>query len=347
MLKKIQVLIVDDSAFIRQLFTNFLSSDNEIKVIGTAKDPYEAREKIKSLNPDVVTLDIEMPNMDGLSFLHKIMTLRPMPVVMVSTLTQKNAQETLKALEMGAIDFISKPVGSENEANIYSVKEELIEKVKIAAKARIKNNFPSVKIKSIKEFVPSFKTANKIIAIGASTGGVEALREIISELPANSPPIVITQHMPEKFTLSFAKRLDSIAKVQVHEAKHNQPILSGNIYIAPGNFHLEVAKFSGRYICKIIDSPIVSGHRPSVDVLFSSVAKTVGKNAVGVILTGMGRDGAEGLLAMRENGSYNIGQNEQTCVVYGMPKIAKEKNAVNIELPLENIANGILNACLS
>lgn len=349
---KTRVLIVDDSALIRKLFTEILSSDSSIEVLDTAADPFDAREKIKKLNPDVITLDIEMPHMDGISFLEKIMALRPMPVVMVSTLTQKGADSTLRALELGAVDYVSKPTEKQTRNTLSDLKDELINKVKSAAgsnvrarKTRVANeNLTSAKPRII-SFTPTKESRSKVIAIGSSTGGVEALKDIITLLPANSPPVVVTQHMPEMFTKSFANRLNLSSQVTVHEATNNQVIQSGNVYIAPGGKHMEIKQSGSSLVCVLSDGPNVSGHKPSVDVLFNSVASIIQSRAVGVILTGMGKDGAQGMLAMKQAGAFNIGQNEESCVVYGMPKAALSAGAVDVEVSLGKIAEEILNRC--
>lgn len=343
--KKTTVIVVDDSAFIRQVFTNILSSAPDIEVIDTAADPYEAREKIKQHNPDVITLDIEMPKMDGISFLEKIMKLRPMPVIMVSTLTQKGSEETLRALELGAIDYIAKP--TEGLAAIKDLEHELIEKVRTAARAKILSRAGAATpttggpttLKLSKE------SSVSVIAIGSSTGGVEALREVIPLMPENSPPIVITQHMPEQFTHAFANRLNKLSAITVHEAQQNQPLLKGNAYLAPGGQHLEISPVSTGFKCILTNKEKVSGHKPSVDVLFSSVATHAGRQTIGVILTGMGRDGAIGLLQMRESGAHTLGQNEETCVVYGMPKAARLNGGVEREVPISHMAAEILKLC--
>lgn len=348
MSKKIKVIVVDDSAFIRQIFSSVISEDPDIEVIATAVDPYDAREKIKALNPDVITLDIEMPKMDGITFLEKIMSLRPMPVVMVSTLTQKGADATIRALELGAIDYVSKPTEVQNKENIAALKQDLIAKIKVASKAKVRaissKKDSSEDIKQIE--LPAGKILKrKLIAIGASTGGVEALREVLIHMPANSPPVVIVQHMPPKFTKSFAERLDGICAMRVHEAVDGQEILSGNIYIAPGDMHLRVERHGTRILCRVKQGEHVSGHCPSVDVLFGSVADCMGDATIGVILTGMGRDGAAGMLAMKKAGSINIGQNQDTCVVYGMPKEAFENGSIDIQMPLVGIAKEIIRRC--
>jgi two-component system, chemotaxis family, protein-glutamate methylesterase/glutaminase len=350
MTNPITVLIVDDSALIRQMFREMLSSAPDIEVLDTAHDPIDAREKIKKLNPDVLTLDIEMPKMDGLSFLEKIMSLRPMPVIMASSLTQKGADATLRALELGAFDYVSKPISNQTHDTIGALKDELIAKVRAAAAAnvgkRVTARVAPSSIPTILPFHPPSGRARHIIAIGASTGGVEALRDVFVRLPANSPPIVVTQHMPEAFTKSFAARLNTLSQVQVVEAANHMRLQEGHAYIAPGGeHHLKVVRVGIDYVCKLEAAPPVSSHRPSVDVLFHSVAEAVGSKAVGVILTGMGKDGAEGLKAMRDAGAYTIGQNQASCVVYGMPKVATQIGATLKELPLSDIAFDVLKHC--
>jgi len=342
MTEKIRVLIVDDSALMRKLLTTVLSADSEIEVVGSAPDPYVARDQIKALNPDVVTLDIEMPHMNGIDFLRKIMELRPTPVVMISTLTQAGAEITLEALEIGAVDFVAKPGDSEAVLHLGG---ELIPKIKAAAHARLRLRRRSAAPArpSVRPSLPG--PSDKIIAIGASTGGVEALKALLMELPADVPPIVITQHMPERFTGAFARRLDSECPMRVCEAEHNQIIEHGKAYIAPGGHHLEIDRRGATLRCVLNDGPLVSGHRPSVDVLFHSVAKTVAPRAVGVILTGMGRDGADGLLAMRKAGCPTLGQDESTALVYGMPRVAFEIGAVGRQYPLLGLPEAILAAC--
>jgi two-component system chemotaxis response regulator CheB len=341
---KVRVLVVDDSALMRQLLSTMMQSDREIEVVGTAPDPLVARQMIKDLNPDVVTLDVEMPNMDGISFLEKIMKLRPMPVLMISSLTQEGAEATLQALELGAIDYIAKPK-VDLQQGLAEKQAEIVEKVKIAAKARVRSRAGAARASVPPLARGGFSTTERIIAIGASTGGVEALREVLCGLPADSPAVVVTQHMPAGFTTRFAERLDSLAQVTVQEAADGQRILPGHVYIAPGNWHLEVVRTGANYTCRLNDGPVVSGHRPSVDVLFRSVAASARGNAIGVILTGMGKDGAEGLKQMRAAGAPTIGQNEATCIVYGMPKAAHALGATQIELPIEKIAGAILERC--
>lgn len=344
-MKVIKVLIVDDSALIRGLFSDILSGDSEIEVVGTANDPYEAREKIKDLRPDVITLDIEMPKMDGLSFLKKIMTLRPMPVVMVSSLTQKGAESTLHALEIGAVDYVPKTGSQSFDAD--KLADDLIEKVKAAARARVPCPPHEVVKSKPKPLETSKLDSKKIIAIGASTGGVEALREVITILPADTPPIIITQHMPLQFTGTFAERIDKLSTINVSEAKNGDVLKPGYAYIAPGSHHMVLQKKGASYSCKLEDGELVSGHKPSVDVMFNSVASLVGDRAIGVILTGMGKDGAKGLLTMKKSGAITLGQNESSCVVYGMPKAAYLAGAVDKQVSLNMIASEILNACKS
>lgn len=340
----IKVLVVDDSALIRQLLPDLLASDPSIEVVGTAPDPHVARERIKALNPDVLTLDLEMPRMDGLSFLEKLMALRPMPVVVVSTLTQKGAEVTLRALELGAVDYVAKPT-LDIRNGILALRDELIAKVKVAAGSRpqaTRRIGASQATVLSASFDHRLSTVGRIVAIGASTGGVEALHTVLTAMPADSPAILVTQHMPPGFTSSFAQRLDTLCAMSVSEATDGRPVMPGHIYIAPGGRHLELVRSGAHYACRLHDGPPVSGHRPSVDVLFGSVAAAAGRNALGVILTGMGRDGAEGLLAMRKAGARTIGQDEASCVIYGMPGAAKAHGAVDLELPLKRISQEIL-----
>lgn len=342
----ITVIVVDDSLLIRQLFKDMLDSAPDITVVGEASDPYEAREKIKQLNPDVITLDVEMPKMDGIAFLEKIMALRPMPVVMASTLTQKGAEVTLRALEIGAVDYVSKPQQGDPAA-LRELREELISKVRVAASAKV-HAVPSVR-KAARD-APATHTVPfkgdpekaKLVAIGASTGGVEALREVIGAMPGNGPPVVITQHMPANFTYSFATRLNGISAPTVVEAQHGLVIKPGHVYIAPGSHHLKVARRSSRYICLLDDGEPVSGHRPSVDVLFFSIAEIVKTHVIGVILTGMGKDGAEGLLRLRQNGAITLGQDEGSSVIYGMPKAAYDRGAVTEQVALGAMTKKIM-----
>ncbi len=329
-MSKVRALIVDDSATIRGVISNVLGRDPEIEVIGCAGDPLEAREAIKELNPDVITLDVEMPKMSGIEFLERIMRLRPMPVIMVSTLTQAGAATSLQALEIGAVDCVGKPDF-----------DGLAEKVKAAARARVRALTPRPAAAPLQNYRPG----SKLLAIGSSTGGVEALHTLLSSFPANCPPTVITQHMPPTFTSSFAARLDKLCAPTVQEATDGAPILPGHIYIAPGgSAHLEVLGGASPR-CRLSEGPTVNGHRPSVDVLFNSVCRAYGRRAVGVIMTGMGRDGAAGLKAMRDNGASTIGQDEASCVVYGMPKVAFEMGAVERQISLNNIGRAVLDLC--
>ena len=340
MAKPVRVLIVDDSALIRQLLTTLLSSDPEIEVVGSAADPFAARERIKALNPDVVTLDIEMPNMDGLTFLRKIMALRPMPVVMISTLTQAGAGITLEALEIGAVDFVAKPT-HDLAHSMEAIAAEMQAKVKAAAHARVGGH------RGVKPIRPprQASSAAKIITIGASTGGVEALKLVLTGIPAGSPPILITQHMPPRFTASFAERLNKECPMTISEAVHDELIEPGHVYIAPGSHHLELARVGGHYRCRLSDGPPVSGHRPSVDFLFRSVARVAGHVAIAAILTGMGKDGAEGMLELRNAGAITLGQDEASSLIYGMPRVAFERGGVMRQFPLSHIADAILDAC--
>jgi two-component system chemotaxis response regulator CheB len=331
----IRALVVDDSATMRHLITVALNADPEIEVVGQAGDPLQARERIKALSPDVITLDVEMPNMNGLEFLERLMRLRPMPVVMVSTLTTRGAEVTLAALELGAVDCVAKPTSETPDA--FAI---LPDKVKAAARARVR---PA----SVLPVGPSandndFRCNGKVLAIGSSTGGVEALLAIVSRLPADCAPTVITQHMPATFTKSFAERLNRASAATVTQACEGDALKPGHIYLAPGDAHLEI-EGSTALRCRLNHGAPVSGHCPSVDVLFNSVARFAKGNAVGVILTGMGRDGAQGLAAMRAAGARTLGQDEASCVVYGMPRAAFELGAVERQLPLDKIAAAIRN----
>ncbi|MGP0060106.1 MAG: protein-glutamate methylesterase/protein-glutamine glutaminase [Beijerinckiaceae bacterium] len=337
----VRVLVVDDSSTMRSLICNALSRDSEIEVVGMARDPLEAREAMKALNPDVVTLDVEMPNMNGLDFLEKIMRLRPTPVIMVSNLTSYGTEETIKALEIGAFDCVAKP--SPGEALMFA---DLPAKVKAAAAARVHlAEGRSRRTSGVEKHTDAhidYKPDGKIVAIGASTGGVEALIAVVSQFPENCPPTVITQHMPGTFTKSFAQRLNRACAARVCEASEGAPLVVGQIYLAPGGVvHLEVG--TGKQMtCRFNTMPAVNGHRPSVDVLFDSVAAAAKGRAVGVILTGMGRDGAEGLVAMRKAGARTLGQDEATSLVYGMPKVAFERGGVEKQVPLDKIGGEIL-----
>ncbi|WFE68840.1 chemotaxis response regulator protein-glutamate methylesterase [Thiomicrospira sp. R3] len=370
-MQKIKVLIVDDSALVRQMLSEMLSSHPQIEVVGSANDPYMARDMIKQLHPDVLTLDIEMPKMDGISFLKNLMRLHPLPVVMVSTLTEHGAEVTLQALELGAIDFVTKP-----KINLVQTFEqytqEICAKVLMASKvtrgtlerqyARFSSNLqsrpkverlepaPSVSEKYDADIILKKSTTlrpsrrgEKVIAIGASTGGTEAIKEVLMRLPASTPPIVISQHIPAAFSRPFAQRMDSVSELTVHEAKDNQPLLQGHVYIAPGDKHLLIEPVGGKYVCRLNDGPPVNRHKPSVDVMFRSVAQNVGSNAIGVILTGMGADGAKGLKEIQEMGAPTIAQDQKTSVVWGMPGEAVKLEAADQILPLDKIAHKILN----
>ncbi|BCI71950.1 response regulator [Sphingomonas sp. S17] len=334
----VRTLIVDDSPTMRALIAGMLSRDPDIEVVGAANGPHQAREMIKALDPDVITLDVEMPDMNGLDFLERVMRLRPMPVVMLSTLTQAGADTTIRALELGAVECCAKPATN-------CLDPRLAESVKAAASSRrirVRDMAPAAPV-PVANFNPR---AGSLIAIGASTGGVEALIQVLSGFPANCPPTVIVQHMPATFTTSFAARLDRLSKPTVAEARHGQPLMPGHVYLAPGGtHHLEVGGTDGQYRARLIPDDPMSGHRPSVDRLFHSVAKNVGDKAVGAILTGMGRDGADGLLAMRRKGSFTVGQDQESCVVYGMPGVAQEVGAVTKQLTLTRVAPALIERC--
>jgi two-component system chemotaxis response regulator CheB len=334
--KPVRVIVVDDSATMRSLISACLRHDPLIEVVGMAGDPLEAREAIKALNPDVITLDIEMPNMNGLEFLEKIMRLRPMPVVMVSTLTQAGAEATLRALELGAVDCVAKPTSLIGATQGLS---DLAARVRAAAYARVRPRGELRSVAAARDFTPS----GHLVAIGSSTGGVEALLAVLAHYPANCPPTVITQHMPATFTKSFAARLDRATGAHVEEASDGALLEVGKVYLAPGGeAHLEVVR-QGGLRCRLRRDEPVNGHRPSVDVLFHSVAAAAGGASIGVILTGMGRDGALGLAAMRAQGARTLGQDEASCVVYGMPRSAFEAGAVETQAPLDAIGPAILN----
>lgn len=342
MADRFKVLIVDDSALMRQLLSQIINSDPELEVIGTAGDPYVARDKIKELKPDVLTLDIEMPRMDGLTFLEKIMRGHSMPVVMISSLTSKGADTTLRALSLGAIDYVSKPKVDVSNGTVEQA-EEIIAKVKAAVRAKVRQPLAS---KAPAALLPGktyhFSATHKIVAIGASTGGTEALKELLSPLPADFPGIVIVQHMPETFTRQFAERLDSLCKIRVKEAQEGNRILPGHALLAPGGHHMAVVCKGMEYAVHVYRGERVNRHLPSVDVLFSSCARSMGKNALGVMLTGMGADGSKGMFEMKQAGAFNIAQDESTSVVFGMPREAILLGAVDRVLPLDQIPNGLL-----
>jgi len=320
---KIKVLIVDDSALIRSVMSEIISSQSDMQVVGVAPDPLVARELIKQTNPDVLTLDVEMPKMDGLDFLEKLMRLRPMPVIMVSSLTERGSEITMRALELGAVDFVTKPKIS-IQSGMREYTELIADKIRAAAKARIKPR--TVAPAGAAGVLPALRSpltsSEKLIIIGASTGGTEAIREFLMQMPSDCPGILIAQHMPEGFTTSFARRLDTLCKISVREAAGEERILPGHAYIAPGHSHLLLARSGANYVTRIEQTDPVNRHRPSVDVLFRSAAAAAGKNAVGVILTGMGKDGAAGMLDMKNAGAYNFAQDEASCVVFGMPREA-------------------------
>lgn len=348
---KKSVLIVDDSALIRQLLTEIIQGSDDFRVAGSAGDPFRAREMIKQLNPDLLTLDVEMPRMDGLTFLENLMRLRPMPVLMVSSLTQSGADVTLQALELGAVDFVTKPA-IDVARGLRSYSDTLLEKLRAVAQSRVRAKLPPRRLQvperaSADVIVPPrkprmFTTTDQLVAIGSSTGGTEAVKELLTALPADCPATVISQHIPAAFSRPFAERMDRCSAMSVCEAEHGQLILPGHVYIAPGDRHLMVRRDGARMRCVLDDGPPVNRHIPSVDVLMRSVAQNLGPNASGVMLTGMGSDGAQGLLEMRQAGACTIAQDEATSVVWGMPGSAVKCGAVEQILPLEQIAAALL-----
>lgn len=343
---KIKVLVIDDSALIRSLLTEIINGQKDMMVVGAAPDPLIAREMIKQLNPDVLTLDVEMPKMDGLDFLEKLMRLRPMPVVMVSTLTEKGSEITMRALELGATDFVTKPKMSITEG-MREYTEQITDKIRVASKAKVSS--PSRHAVAVTaENRPSqlrnpLISSEKLLIIGASTGGTEAIKAFLLQMPSDCPGILITQHMPAGFTKSFANRLNSLCQISVKEAEGGERILPGHAYIAPGDKHLLLARSGANYVTELSDAPPVNRHKPSVDVLFDSAALHAGKNAIGVILTGMGKDGAAGMAKMKDAGSYNFAQNEESCVVYGMPKEAVAHGGVHEVAHLNDLPKLVLN----
>ncbi len=349
-MQKIKVLCVDDSALIRSLMTEIINGQPDMTVVATAPDPLVARELIKQHNPDVLTLDVEMPRMDGLDFLEKLMRLRPMPVVMVSSLTERGSEITLRALELGAVDFVTKPrVGIRDGMLDYA--EKLADKVRAAARARVRQAAPAAHPAGAGAHpaatpAPLFNnplvSTEKLIIVGASTGGTEAIREVLVPLPPDAPAVLIAQHMPPGFTKSFAQRLNGLCRITVKEAEHGERVLPGHAYIAPGHAHLLLARSGANYIAHLSDEPPVNRHRPSVDVLFRSAAQHAGKNAVGVILTGMGRDGAAGLLDMRRAGAYTLAQDEASCIVFGMPREAIALGAADDISPLSDMSRRVM-----
>lgn len=339
-MSKIRVLCVDDSALMRQIMTEIINSHSDMEVVATAPDPLVARDLIKKFNPQVLTLDVEMPRMDGLDFLEKLMRLRPMPVVMVSSLTGKGSEITLRALELGAIDFVTKPqLGIREGMLAYS--ELIAEKIRMAAKARLPQRSAGAEPTKIIQHTPLL-SSEKLIAIGASTGGTEAIRHVLQPLPPTSPALLITQHMPPCFTKSFAERLNKLCQITVKEAEDGERVLPGHAYIAPGARHLELARSGANYQVRLNDGPPVNRHRPSVDVLFRSVAQYAGRNAVGVILTGMGNDGAAGMLELHQAGAYTLAQNEASCVVFGMPREAIAMGGVDEVVDLHQVSQRML-----
>jgi len=339
--RKIKVLCVDDSALIRDLMSEIINSHDDMEVVATAPDPLVARDLIKRTNPDVLTLDVEMPRMDGIDFLERLMRLRPMPVLMVSSLTQAGSEVTLKALELGAVDFIAKPqLGIRSGMLEYS--EMIADKLRAAARSRPRAAPRKDAPRAAAPVKAPLISSEKLIIIGASTGGTEAIRQVLEPLPANAPAILITQHMPGGFTRSFAERLDRLCRIEVKEAEDGERVLPGHAYIAPGDRHLKLARSGANYVVKLDDGEPVNRHRPSVDVLFHSAAVNAGRNAVGALLTGMGRDGAAGLLEMRQAGAHTLAQSEETCVVYGMPREAVALGAAADVVDLDQVASRIM-----
>jgi two-component system chemotaxis response regulator CheB len=341
-MKKTRVLIVDDSAVVRQMFVDFISQAPDLEVAGTAPDPYVARDKIVQLQPDVITLDVEMPRMDGLTFLKKLMHYHPLPVIIVSSLTPQGGRMALEALESGAVDVLGKSGGA---FTVRDLSQQLLAKIRSAARVTLKR--PAAGATGAPppaRLPPLAQTTQKVIALCASTGGTEAIKEVLVRLPANTPGMVIVQHMPPKFTSAFAERLDQLAALEVKEAQNGDSVVTGRALLAPGNFHLLLRRSGDRYHVQVKDGPPIHHQRPSADVLFRSVAESAGSNAVGVILTGMGADGADGLLAMREKGAHTIAQDEASCVVFGMPREAIKRGAVQRVLPLSLVPEGILQA---
>jgi two-component system chemotaxis response regulator CheB len=346
---KTKVVVVDDSALVRSILTEIINRQSDMECIGAAADPLLAREMIRNLNPDVITLDVEMPRMDGLDFLSRLMRLRPMPVVMVSTLTERGAEVTLKALELGAVDFVAKPkIGVADGIRLLA--QDITDKIRIAAKAHIRRapaptpagTTAPAPIKAVTMASLGKASTEKLIFIGASTGGTEATKDVLVNLPADSPAVVITQHMPPGFTKSYAARLDGLCKIRVKEAQDGERILPGHGYIAPGGLHLTVERSGANYIARVQDGDPINRHKPSVEALFLSAAKVVGPNAIGIMLTGMGADGARAMKVMKDAGAYNYCQDEASCVVFGMPREAIAAGAADEVLPLNQIAGKVL-----
>lgn len=347
-MKKIRVVVVDDSALVRSLLADIINRQGDMECVGTANDPLIAREMIRELDPDVITLDIEMPKMDGIEFLGRLMRLRPMPVVMISTLTERGAEVTMRALELGAVDFVSKPrIGLTDGIN--ELASQIVDKVRVAAAAHIRRNVAqlaaSVSAPALQPGLGTFAgrvSTEKLVCIGASTGGTEAIKEVLMRLPADSPGVVITQHMPAGFTTSFAARLNGLCQITVQEATHGSRILPGHAYIAPGGKQFSIERSGANYVCVVQAGEPVNRHMPSVEVLFKSAARCVGRNAYGIMLTGMGNDGAKAMKEMRDAGSYNYVQDEATCVVFGMPREAILHGAADEVLPLTAITPALL-----
>lgn len=345
---KTRVLVVDDSSLMRHLLAELINAAPDLEVVGTAPDAPSAREMIKALNPDVLTLDFQMPGMDGLAFLERLMRLRPMPVVMVSAYTESGSETTLRALELGAVDFIGKP-RADRSGGMEDYAEELVDKIRAAKSARLRRPesiLAAVESSSAAKSArnPRAGMFNKIIFVGASTGGTEAIKHFLLGIPADCPPIMIVQHMPESFTASFAKRLDSLVAPRVIESQGNEPLEVGTVYLAPGHSHLQIKRAGSGYVTEVLSTPPVNRHRPAVDVLFDSAAEIVGRQAIGVIMTGMGKDGAQGLLRMRKAGARTFGQDEASCVVYGMPREAFLVGAVEEQCALNELAKRVLSA---
>lgn len=342
-MKKTRVLIVDDSAIIRTLLTKIISSDPELEVVGSAPDPYVARDKLAELKPDVMTLDVEMPRMDGVTFLEKVMAHMPTRTIIISSLTSKGSETALRAMEAGAVDIMTKPAIDVSQS-LGTIANEIVQRIKIVARAKLPVRAATPIVKSTVARPPTqalAKTTHQILAITASTGGTEALKVFLSMLPADIPGTVIVQHMPPVFTKTFADTLSRLCNFEVLEAKDGDRVMPGRALLAPGNYHMELVRSGAYYYVKLHQEPPLHGVRPAADFLFKSVAKIAGSNAIGVILTGMGKDGADGLLEMKKVGSYNVAQNEETCIVFGMPKVAIDVGAIHQVLPLDRIAGHV------
>ena len=340
-MERIGVLVVDDSALVRSLLAEIVNRQPDMRCLGAAGDPYVARELIRRLEPDVITLDVEMPRMDGLDFLGRLMRLRPLPVLMVSTLTERGAEATLRALELGAVDFVAKPrLGVAD--GLRALAEEITAKIRVAARARVRRTLPSAPAQGVPAPALGRLSTEKLIAIGASTGGTEATKEVLLGLPADAPAVLITQHMPPGFTGGYAARLDRLTRLRVKEAEDGERVLPGHAYLAPGGLHLALERSGTDYVARVREGEPVNRHRPSVEVLFRSVARHAGPNALGVMLTGMGADGARAMREMREAGSFNVCQDEASCVVFGMPREAVRLGAAHEVLPLKAIAPALL-----